>query len=297
MTIYYIDRRTGETKEEIVAGYEFLKWLYETKSGFFFLTAFIKKRLFSSLYGKLQDTRLSSKSIPNFVKSLEIDMSEAKMEELPSYRTFNDFFTRELKEESRPIHSGPNILISPADGRVFAWESIDQKKMIQVKGFSYSLEDLLQNKEMAADYDQGTCIVIRLCPSDYHRLHFPDRGIPGKSVSINGHYYSVNPLALNKIQRLYCENKREMTLFQSDHFGDMILIEVGATCVGSIIQTYTPGRPVEKGAEKGYFKFGGSTMIILLKKDTVKIDQDILTNTRNGIETKVLMGEKIGTTP
>lgn len=294
MSIHYIDRKTGEKKEEIVAGYKFLKWLYDTKSGSFFLVTLVKRRLFSSLYGKLQDTRFSSRKIKAFAQELQIDMSEAKAEDHTSYRTFNDFFIRELKGEARPIASNPDFLISPADGRVLAWENIDTNKLIQVKGFYYTLADLLQDKEMASAYHQGTCMVIRLCPSDYHRLHFPDSGIPAKSIGVRGHYYSVNPLALKKVPQLYCENKRELTLFHSDHFGDMILIEVGATCVGSIVQTYAQGEHVHKGAEKGYFKFGGSTMIVLLKKNVVRIDEDILANTADDIETKVIMGERIG---
>jgi phosphatidylserine decarboxylase len=294
MPIHYIDRKTGEKKEETIAGDKLLRWIYKTRSGFFLLESVIKRKLFSSLYGKLQDTGFSRRKIKNFVDHLQIDMTEAKIENLSSYHTFNHFFARELKSEARPINFNPNILISPADGRVLAWEKIAADKLLQVKGSSYSLVDLLQDKDMALDYDRGTCIVIRLCPSDYHRFHFPDTGIPSKPQSLNGHYYSVNPLALRKIPRLYCENKRELTVFSSNNFGDILMIEVGATCVGSIIQTYTPFLKAQKGLEKGYFKFGGSTIILLLKKDSIIIDDDILSNTARGIETKVWMGERIG---
>ena len=294
MSIYFVDRKTGQTKEETVVGHKFLKWLYNTNSGSFALETLLKRKMFSSLYGKLQDTRFSSRKIRGFVDSLEIDMSEAKNEDIKSYKTFNDFFIRELKPESRPIHSDSEIFISPADGKVFAWQNIDSSKLLQVKGIYYSLADLFRDKELALTYEQGTCIIIRLCPSDYHRFHFPDSGTPSKAVSINGRYYSVNPLALKKISNLYCENKREFTLFRSDNFGEIIIVEVGATCVGSIVQTYQPDERVERGKEKGYFKFGGSTLIVFLQRDTVKIDDDILENTQKGIETMVYMGEKIG---
>lgn len=294
MPIHYIDRKTGKQREEIVAGDKYLKWLYETNTGFLLLKSLFKRKLFSDLYGKLQDTALSRRKIRSFIASLEIDMTEAKMEDLAAYRTFNDFFVRELKSEARPIDRSPDVLVSPADGRVLAWQTIDPNRMLQVKGSCYSLPELLRNKEMALDYAQGTCIVIRLCPSDYHRFHFPDTGVPSPPRRIKGHYYSVNPLALRRIPRLYCENKRELTIFSSDNFGDIVMIEVGATCVGSIIQTYTPLKHVPKGLEKGYFKFGGSTLILLLKKDSVRIDEDLLINTAQGIETKVCMGERIG---
>lgn len=294
MPIQYINRGTGAKEEELVYGDRFLKWVYETNSGSFFLEALVKRNLFSFLYGKFQDTPGSRRKIKGFVQNMHIDMSEAKAEDIDSYRTFNAFFTRELKPEARPIPEDPGILIAPADGKILAWENINIENLIQVKGSFYTLADLLQDKELAAEYAQGICLVIRLCPTDYHRLHFPDNGIPSKARKINGHYYSVNPLALKKIKRLYCENKRELTILNSDHFGKILLIEVGATCVGSIVQTYAPEQHVVKGSEKGYFKFGGSTMILVLKKDTVNIDADILANTAEGLETTVKMGEKIG---
>lgn len=294
MSIYFKDRKTGKKKEEKVMGHKFLEWIYYTKSGSLALESLLKRKLFSSFYGKLQDTKFSSRKIKSFVTNQEIDMSEALNEDITSYNTFNDFFIRELKVASRPIVTDPEVLVAPADGRVFAWQNIDTAKLLQVKGSFYSLADLFQNKNLASEYEQGTCLIIRLCPSDYHRFHFPDSGIPSLSTRVEGHYYSVNPLALRKIAKLYCENKREYTLFQSDNFGQMVIMEVGATCVGSIVQTYLPNQHVPKGSEKGYFKFGGSTLIVFLKKDIVKIDDDILDNTEQGIETMVYMGERLG---
>ncbi len=294
MSIYYIDRNTGQIMEEIVAGDVFLQWLYETKTGYFFLLSLVKRKLFSYLYGKMQDTKLSSRKTKRFIDDFKINMDEALIEVPSLYCTFNDFFTRKLKAESRPLALEPDVLISPADGRVSAWENIDSDKLLQVKGSEYNLTELLQNPKLALEYSKGTCIVIRLCPADYHRFHFPDQGLPSESLRINGHYYSVNPRALRKIPKLYCENKRDLTIFYSANFGKILLIEVGATCVGSIVQTYLPQQPVEKGAEKGYFKFGGSTVILFFKRNTVKIDKDLLVNTAEGIETKVVMGEKIG---
>lgn len=293
MPIYYLERKTGEKKEEIVAGGKYLNWLYESKSGFPIVTL-VKRKLFSVIYGMLQDTVFSRKKIKNFITSLEIDMTEAKIEDPLCYLSFNDFFSRELKTQSRTIDPDPRVLVSPADGRVLAWENIDANRLIQVKGSTYSLEALLRSQDLARKYDQGTCVVIRLCPADYHRFHFPAAGIPSAAQSINGSYYSVNPVALKKVPRIYCENKRELTIFRTEHFGEIILLEVGATFVGSIIQTYTPGQQVAKGLEKGYFKFGGSTVIMLIEKSWLAIDQDILLNTSDGLETKISMGERIG---
>ncbi|MBF8983394.1 phosphatidylserine decarboxylase [Lutibacter sp. B2] len=293
MKIYYIDRKNGLEKLEKVAGDQVLKWIYHSKTGMGLLEMIIKRKIFSSVYGKLQDFSYSKRKIKSFVKDIEIDMGEAERENISDYKHFNDFFIRKLKKEARPISREESDFISPADGRIFAYENIDINKVIQVKGFEYKLEELFADTNLAKKYTNGTCIVIRLCPADYHRFHFPDSGIAKEVKKISGKYYSVNPIALKEIVNLYCRNKREITVFNSEHFGDMIFVEVGATCVGSIIQTYEVDQPIEKGAEKGYFKFGGSTVILFIEKGKLKVDEDIIINTKNGIETKVNMGETI----
>ncbi|SDK94891.1 phosphatidylserine decarboxylase [Natronincola ferrireducens] len=294
MEIYYIDRKTGEKKRETVAGDKYLRWMYETKTGTNLLEAIIKRKLFSTIYGKIQDLSLSRRKISDFIKNLEIDMTEAEYEDLKHYKNFNDFFTRRLKKNSRPICQEKDSFISPGDGRIFAYENINVEKILQVKGQQYPLWKLIEDRGLAEEYAGGTCIVVRLNPADYHRFHFPDDGIPDSSIKITGAYYSVNPIALRKRTGIYCENKREITIFQSKNFEEIVMIEVGATCVGTIIQTYQPGKTVKKGEEKGYFKFGGSTVILFLKKNRIKIDEDIINNTNQGFETKVKMGEKIG---
>lgn len=293
MEIYYIDRKTGEKKREIVIGDVYLQWMYSSPVGNSLLEMFIKKKLFSTFYGRIQDLPLSRRKIKDFIKKLDIDMKEAEIEDSSYYNTFNDFFIRKLKKDARQINHNRDILISPADGRILAYEEIDAKNVLQIKGHIYSLEELFQDKKLANKYDGGTCIVIRLNPSDYHRFHFPYTGIPMETVKITGKYYSVNPIALRKKARIYCQNKREFTLLQTEDMGEIAMVEVGATCVGSIIQTYKPGKRVDKGKEKGYFKFGGSTIILFLPSNIVKIDDDILENTKQGLETRVYMGEGI----
>jgi phosphatidylserine decarboxylase len=294
MDIFYIDRKTGQRVKEVVAGEKFLKWMYETKSGMAALELLAKKKFFSDIYGRLQDTKGSAKKIEGFVRDLSIDMTEAEVEDISKYNSFNDFFYRKLKPGSRMVNMDKSVLSSPADGRVFAYQGIDMDRVIQVKGFEYKLSDFFNDEAVAKEFDGGVCIVIRLCPADYHRYHFPDSGVPTKTVEIKGDYYSVNPIALNKVAELYCKNKRAISFLDSDNFGKIAYIEVGATCVGSMIQTYTPGQRAEKGDEKGYFRFGGSTVVLFLKRDTVKVDDDIIDNTSKGLESKVNMGESLG---
>ncbi|ASW41984.1 phosphatidylserine decarboxylase [Clostridium isatidis] len=289
--VYNREKRKYEIEK--VAGDKYLKWCYESPLGKSLTELFIKKKLFSKLYGFYCDSKFSKRKIPDFIKEFNID-SNYFLKRETDFESFNDFFIRELKKEARPINKEDNILISPGDGRLLAYENISIDKLIQVKGIHYNLSELIADDTIARQYEGGTCLILRLCPTDYHRFHFIDKGIPLENHFINGNYYSVNPIAIEKIPKLYCQNKREWSIFKSENFGDVLHIEVGATCVGSIIQTYKPNTKVEKGAEKGYFKFGGSTTILFLKKGKVKIDEDIIEQTNKGFECKVLMGSSIG---
>lgn len=291
--IQVYNRKTKNYEVEKVAGGNYIKWSYESPIGKSFTELLIKKKLFSKLYGAYCDSSLSKKKISKFIKDFNIDMNISS-NTIDDFNNFNDFFVRSLKEEARPITKDNNLLASPGDGRLFAYENISIDKLIQVKGIHYSLSELIGDNDLAKDYEGGTCLVLRLCPTDYHRFHFVDSGIPLENHFIQGNYYSVNPVALERIPKLYCQNKREWSVFKSDNFGDILHIEVGATCVGTIIQSYIPNKRVNKGDEKGYFKFGGSTTILLFKKDSVKIDEDIINQSNLGYETMVLMGESIG---
>lgn len=291
--IKYYNRQTGKYEIEKVAGEKYLDWTYSSPVGMTLLELFLKKKAFSALYGKYCDSPLSSKKIPDFIKNFDIDMSISK-NKLEDFKSFNDFFIREVTPEGRPVVMDRDTVISPGDGRLSAFKDINLDKLVQVKGLTYSLKELIQNDSVAQKFKDGICLILRLCPVDYHRFHFVDNGTCDETVKIKGHYYSVNPVALNKKPKLFCENKREWSLFHSENFGEILHVEVGATCVGTIIQTYTPGVKVSKGSEKGYFKFGGSTTILFFQKNTVNIDNDIIHQTTLGYETKVVMGEKIG---
>lgn len=288
------NRHSKTYEEEKVAGKKYIDWSYQSPIGKSFTELLIKKKLFSKLYGSYCDTKLSTKKISGFIKDFDIDMDLCNKAE-NEFTSFNDFFIRTLKPSSRPIDMSSATLVSPGDGRLTAYDNISMDNLVQVKGLTYSLKELIKDDTISKEYDGGVCLILRLCPTDYHRFHFVDSGVPSKSTFINGHYYSVNPIALERVPKLFCENKREWSVFKSDNFDDILHIEVGATCVGTIIQTYTPGVRVEKGSEKGYFKFGGSTTVLFFKKDAVKIDEDILVQSDLGFETKVLMGETIGT--
>lgn len=291
--IKYYNRKTRQYETEKVAGEKYLNWTYSSPVGMALLEAVLKKKLFSKLYGWYLDTPMSKRKINSFINEFNLDMSIS--EKSPeAFTSFNDFFYRKLKAHGRPVDMNKNSLVSLGDGRLSAYENINLDKLVQVKGFTYSLRELLMDDAAAMKYQGGTCLILRLCPTDYHRFHFIDSGTCSETKKLSGDYYSVNPIALQKVNNLFCQNKREWSIFHSDNFGDVLYVEVGATCVGSIIQTYIPNKPVNKGEEKGYFKFGGSTVIVFFERDKISIDKDILNQTSLGYETYVLMGEKIG---
>ena len=291
--IKYYNRKEKKYEIEKVAGEKYLNWSYSSPVGKGLVELLLKKKLFSKLYGYYCNTKLSRKKIDAFIKDFNIDMS-INPKASNEYLSFNEFFIRTLNSDARTINKNDNILISPCDGKISAYEDISLNDLVQIKGFTYSLKELLQDDEIYNLYKGGTCLIFRLCPTDYHRFHFVDNGVCGDTTKISGHYYSVNPIALKNVNKLFCQNKREWSIFLSDNFSDIIYMEVGATCVGSIIQSYSPNSKVKKGEEKGYFKFGGSTVILFLKKDVVKIHEDLLEQTQLGFETSILLGEEIG---
>ena len=287
------NRKNNDYEIEKVAGEGYLKWCYESPLGKGLTELLIKKKLFSKIYGNYCNTKFSKDKIPTFIEDFNIDLNIAN-KKLEEFTSFNDFFIRTLNSAARPIDMDPNVLISPGDGRLVAFENISMDSLVQVKNLTYSLSELISDSEVASKYEGGVCLILRLCPTDYHRFHFVDFGVPFETKFIKGSYYSVNPIALERIPKLFCQNKREWSLFKSENFGNILHVEVGATCVGTIIQSYKPEEKVIKGQEKGHFKFGGSTTILFFEKGVVNIDEDILSQTAKGFECKVLLGETIG---
>jgi phosphatidylserine decarboxylase len=287
--IRYYDRQSGLLKTEKVAGEKWLVWLYNNPVGEATLWALAKRKVVSSLYGNAMDRPSSTEKIQPFVEELSIDMSASQKQE---FNSFNDFFTRKLKVNARPVDTSSTIAVSPADGKILAYANISNSDFI-IKGYRFNLVSFLNNARLAQHYLDGTLVIIRLAPFDYHRFHFPLSGSVSPVTRIDGDYYSVNPLALRKMAEIFCLNKREFTIISNPLFGDVVMAEVGATMVGSIVQTYA-GNAVNKGEEKGYFKFGGSTVVVLFEKNKIRIDEDLLINTIKGYETAIKEGERIG---
>jgi len=286
--IKYIERSSGEVKVEKVPGEYWLHWLYNNPVGEVSLETIVKRKFLSDWYGNKMDSPESADKIASFVEEYNIDLSIAKKQEFTS---FNDFFYRELKDGVRPFNLDSNIVCSPADGKLLVYTNIGDQDFI-VKGYKLNLNEFLQNDKLAEKYKDGTLIIVRLCPTDYHRYHFPLAGEIQKDVSISGDLYSVSPIAIKKKIEIFCMNKRSYLQVSNQYIGDYIIAEVGATMVGSIIRTYAD-KKVEKGEEMGYFKFGGSTIVLLFEKGEIIVDNDLIENTLKGIETEVKVGERI----
>ena len=287
--IEYIERSTEKVKTEKVAGERWLRWLYNNPIGELSLDALVKRKFVSEWYGGRMDSPYSKEKVANFVKEYEIDLSIAEKQE---FESFNDFFTRKLKPEARKIDTNKNVLISPSDGKLFAYANIENQDFI-VKGYKFNIFEYLQNDSLAELYKNGSLVIVRLCPTDYHRYHFPVTGTVINKKEIDGDYYSVSPIALKKRIEIFCLNKRNYCEIKTQNFDNIIMSEVGATMVGSMVYTFN-NYNIEKGQERGYFKFGGSTVVLFFKNNQITIDKDLLLNTKNKLETEVKMGERIG---
>ncbi|MBE0652008.1 MAG: phosphatidylserine decarboxylase [Bacteroidales bacterium] len=288
--IHYVDRATGQIKTEKVVSERALYWLYNNPLGKLTLQALMKRKIATEFYGWLMHTHWSARKIEPFIKTYHIDTNLFQKQD---YHSFNDFFIRKLKPGARKIDTALNVVVSPADGKVFAFKDIAGQSFI-VKGYQFNLKSFLQNDSLAKIYRDGSLLLFRLCPTDYHRFHFPVSGELSKIIKIKGDYYSVNPIALRQRIKIFCENKREYQTINNPVFGNVIMAEIGATMVGSIVQTFH-GNEAVKGAESGYFQFGGSSIILLFQPGKIKIDPDLIRNTQDHLETSIEMGEHVAT--
>jgi phosphatidylserine decarboxylase len=292
--IIVIQRENREKFIEKIYGEDAMKIFYGTPAGAAFTSKFLTNKWISNIYGAYHDSGASKHKIEEFINKLEINVSEAE-KDISEYHSFNDFFARKLYKNARPIHQEPESIIAPGDGRLLVFPKISETTIVNIKWMPIKLTDLFnKNETLTRRYANSSCGILRLCPADYHRFHFPVSGKAGITKTVPGLLHSVNPYALEQNIPVFCMNKRTLCELDSDEFGKVLLIEVGALFVGTIVQTYRPFTHVEKGDEKGYFKFGGSTCIFFFEAGMINFDKDLIENSLQGFETKVKIGEKIG---
>lgn len=264
-----------------------LKFLYRTIPGRMILK-FLTRPSLSNACGRFLDSDLSHFLIQPFVKENGIRVSDYEMDDV---RSFNDFFSREIKEGLRPIDMDEKHLIAPCDGLLSVWK-IREDTVLPVKQSNYTISSLLRNPKLAAHYRDGYCLVFRLCVNHYHRYCYVDSGKKSRNVFLPGVLHTVRPIALAQYP-VFTENSRAYTLIRTPEFGTVVQMEVGAMLVGRIVN-HEQGAQVIRGAEKGMFQYGGSTIIVLVGKDQVTMREDLLKNAQFGKETAVQMGETIG---
>lgn len=264
-----------------------LDFLYKTICGNIALKG-LTSPVVSKAAGAFCNSSASIKMIPAFIKKAKLDLTDY---EPGFYGSFNDFFTRKIKPEARPVDMTPEVLISPCDSKLTVYK-IDNDSIFEIKGASYHVDEFLRCRTLPKKYKDGYFCIFRLEVSDYHRYIYIDNGVKSDNRHIDGFYHTVNPIALEKTN-IYRENTREFTILHTENFGDVIQAEVGAMLVGRI-KNHHRKASYERGEEKGMFEYGGSTVVLIFKKDTVEFDEDIMKNTADGFETIVKMGEKIG---
>lgn len=276
--------KTASVKKESAA----LRFLYKTVLGRIILKP-LSSRAVSDLCGRFLDSGASKMLIRRFVRKNNIDLSDYYS---GSFNSFNEFFSRKIKANKRPIDSDPSALISPCDGLLSAYHITDDT-VIPVKQSRYTISSLLGRDRIAERYDNGICLVFRLCVDNYHRYCYIDNGIKGGNVFLPGKLHTVRPVALEEYP-VFIQNCREYTVIETENFGTVVQMEVGAMLVGKIKNYHGKGKVI-RGEEKGMFLYGGSTVIVLLEEDMAHLPEEIFMATEHGIETPVKMGEKIGT--
>ena len=291
--IRYFNRHTGTLETEQVYGEGFLRWTYGHPLGAISLNAFVKRPFFSAWYGRRMSTSKSASRVSPFISQYGLDPNEFA-DSPDSFASFNEFFFRKLKPSARPIDPDPRCVSFPADGRHLGFNRASDIGGVFVKGQKFDLPNLLGDPQLAARYAEGSLVLSRLCPVDYHRFHFPATGIPSPTRTIAGPLFSVSPIALRQSLAYLWTNKRTITKLKTEHFGTVLCMEIGATCVGTIQQTFTPGQLVSKGAEKGYFAFGGSSTLTLFEPGAIQLVNDLVEHSAKQVELYARVGTRMG---
>ena len=281
-------RRDGTEVQKKMIYESYMGGMYRRLTGRMVLKM-LTKPCVSKCAGWALSTRSSRVLVRPFVRRTGIDLSEYEQDR---FRSYNEFFSRKIRPETRPIDDNPRHLISPCDSQMMVFP-VTKDGVFHVKNTPYTVENLLRDGEKAKEYEGGQIMIFRLGVDDYHRYCYVADGEKSENVSIPGVLHTVSPVVYDHFP-VYKENAREYCSLTTKEFGEMLMMEVGALMVGKIVNHTAEETPVQRGDEKGYFQFGGSTVILIAKEGMVQVDKDILRNSASGYETIVKYGEKIG---
>lgn len=282
----YIVRNRNSKENIIIESNKALNFFYETFIGRILLKPFISKT-FNNIMAKYMNSKYSLKRTNRFINKNDINIFECSKQK---YTSYNDFFIRKVVLSKRPINANKNVFISPCDSKLTVYK-INDDLALKIKGAYYSINTLV-DKDIMEEYKGGYALVFRLSTDNYHRYCYIDSGTKGENIHIDGVFHTVQPIAL-KHYNFYKTNTREYTILNTNNFKEVIQVEVGAMGIGKIVNNHSKYR-FKKGEEKGYFEFGGSTIVLIVKKDVITIDDDIFSNSLEDIETNVKYGERIG---
>jgi phosphatidylserine decarboxylase len=286
------NRSLKRDEYEKVYGEKAVDFLYGNRFGQWASDTLLSRSALSQVYGGYQSSALSRRKIEPFIKKFGIAMKEF---EAGPFASFNEFFARRFRPGMRPFATDPKQMPAFCEARYLGYEKPDPAAVFPVKGEFLSAHALLGGSDHARAFENGPLLIARLCPTDYHRFHFPDSGRIVSESRLHGKLHSVNPAALKFKGEIFATNERQVSILETRHFGKLAYIEVGAMCVGKIVQTHRPGDPFERGAEKGYFLFGASTVILIGEPGLWKPSADILENTRKSREVLIRLGEPVAT--
>ena len=265
----------------------FVRFLYGTVPGRLLLKGILATHADRLAVAFLR-SRLSRPLIGPYARRCGIHLTEAQRK---SFQTYRDLFLR--TREAPDFDAEPSHLISPCDGWLSAYP-IREDSSFAIKDSHYRLHDLLQAADLAARFTGGDCLVLRLCPSDYHHYCYIDDGFQGENHFIPGVLHSVQPIACEKYP-VFALNRRSWTLLHTDHFGPVVQTEIGALVVGGIVNL-RENQPVRRGEEKGYFELAGSTITLLFQKGRIRLKPELLVALECG-EVQVRQGQWIATAP
>ena len=290
--IEFFNRYTSRIETERVYGEAWLRWTLQNPFGKLALHLFAKRPLFAAWYGWQMSRPATCAKIAPFIAQFGLDAGEF-VKRPQDFTSFNDFFFRALKPSARPVDADPRAVVFPADGRHLGFANAAQASGVFVKGQRFDIYALLGDTALAARFRGGALVFSRLCPVDYHRFHFPVAGTPSETQLLNGPLFSVNPLALRRNLANLWENRRWLTRIETANLGTVLMLEIGATNVGSTVQTFRASAPMEKGSEKGFFQFGGSATATLFEPGRVRLSDDLLTHSRECRELYARVGDRM----
>lgn len=291
-TLQVWDRATGQRVDERIYGEKWLRFAYENPLGSAVHKAILKRRAVSFALGFYFSSGLSCDQIQPFVEELGIDLDDYEEKD---WKSFNEFFRRAFKEGRRPFPTEPWVFPAFAEGRYLAYDRVDKTQTFPVKGYWMTATQILGDPEQGKSFQNGPCFIARLAPQDYHRFHYPDGGNCIGCTDIGGPLDSVHPIALKNNSPIWARNRRRAWIMTTNNFGRLAFVEIGAWGVGKIKQTHDPETNFARGDEKGYFEYGGSTIVVFGEPGKWSPDRDLVEKSAEKMETFVRLGEPVAT--